>query len=277
MTPDTMRKMDVWAGKPCCGALTFLRKIGRYIRQGEDRQGPSKKILFIKLVEQGSTVLAYAALCRAVEMVGRENVFFWVFEENREILDLLNVIPPENVLVIRSKGFGIFLFDVMRTLVKIRHMHIDATIDMESFARAPSILAFLTGAAKRVGLHRFTSEGPYRGDLLTHRIQYNPYVHVAEQYYLMVESLLTPPEQIPMFKCQPPQIDFVPPCFKPSKEEVEHVQGVLDGVAGRRVESPIVILNQNASDMLPLRRWPLKDLLSWQRRCSLCALMPTSS
>jgi len=256
MKPDTMRKIDVWAGKPCCGALTLLRKIGRCLREGEDCQGPPKKILFIKLVEQGSTVLAYRALSKAVDMVGRENVFFWVFEENREILDLLNVIPPENALVIRSRGFGIFLFDVMRSLFKIRHMDMDATIDMEFFARASAILAFLTGADNRVGLHRFTSEGPYRGDLLTHRIQYNPYVHVAEQYCLMVESLLAPPDEIPMVKCQPPKTEFAPPCFKPSKAEVEHVQGVLDGVAGRRVESPIVILNQNASDMLPLRRWP---------------------
>ncbi|MDY6987705.1 MAG: glycosyltransferase family 9 protein [Thermodesulfobacteriota bacterium] len=251
-----MRRIDVWAGKPCCGALTLLRKTGRCLWAGQNRQGPPKKILFIKLVEQGSTVLAYRAICRAMEMVGRENLFFWVFEENKEILDLLNVIPPENVLVTRSSGFGIFCFDVMRTLFKIRRMRIDATIDMEFFARAPAILAFLTGAAKRVGLDRFSSEGPYRGDLLTHRIQYNPYLHVAKQYYLMVESLLTPPDEIPMLKCRPPQLDFAPPCFKPSKGEVEHVQGVLNRVAGRSVESPIVILNQNASDMLPLRRWP---------------------
>ena len=30
----------------------------------------------VKLAEQGATVLAYPALRRAVEMVGRENVYF---------------------------------------------------------------------------------------------------------------------------------------------------------------------------------------------------------
>jgi ADP-heptose:LPS heptosyltransferase len=261
-----MRKIDLWAGKPCCGVLTFLRKIARAIRPRGSRQGPPKKILFIKLIEQGSTVLAYGAMGRAAKMVGRENLFFWVFEENREILDVLEVVPPENILVIRSRGFGMFLFDVIGTLSKIRHMQIDATIDMEFFARASAILSCLTGASKRVGLHRFTSEGPYRGDLLTHRIQYNPYLHVAKQYYLMVESLLVPPDHIPMPKWEPPQIDFAPPCFRPSKGEMDRVQGILDGAAGRRVQSPIVILNQNASDMLPLRRWPAERFIELARK-----------
>ncbi len=46
-----------------------------------------RNILFIKLAEQGSTVLAAAAIQRAVDMVGRENVFLAVFAENRFILD----------------------------------------------------------------------------------------------------------------------------------------------------------------------------------------------
>ncbi len=50
----------------------------------------------------GSTVLAYTAIRRAVEMVGRENVYFVVFAENRFILDLLDLIPPENVFAINA-------------------------------------------------------------------------------------------------------------------------------------------------------------------------------
>ena len=42
---------------------------------------PVRKILLIKMIEQGATVLAYRAIERAVEMVGRENVYFWVFPE----------------------------------------------------------------------------------------------------------------------------------------------------------------------------------------------------
>ena len=49
--------------------------------------------------------------------MGRENVYFWVFQENREILDLLNVIQSDNVLPVRSKNFIVFVIDILRTLV----------------------------------------------------------------------------------------------------------------------------------------------------------------
>ena len=61
-----------------------------------DRTGPReplRRILFVKLVEQGSSVLACSAIRRAVELVGRENVYFLVFEENRFILDAMGLIP----------------------------------------------------------------------------------------------------------------------------------------------------------------------------------------
>ena len=47
----------------------------------------------MKLAEQGSTVLAYPAICKAIIQVGRENVYLVVFKENRFILDLMGVIP----------------------------------------------------------------------------------------------------------------------------------------------------------------------------------------
>ena len=143
---------------------------------------------------------------------------------------------------------------------------IDATVDMEFFSRASAILAFLTGAARRAGLHRFTSEGPYRGDLLTHRVQYNPYLHTAAAYYLLVEALLADPAQKPLMKVPTPQIDFTPPRFRPNPVEVEKVRGTLQSVSGRRISGLIVLLNPNASDLLPLRRWPTERFIELGRR-----------
>src|SRR5206468_9160963 len=150
---------------------------------------PIRKVLFIKMIEQGATVLAYRALMTAIERVGRENVYFWVFEENRPILDLLEIIPRENVIVIRAKKPIRLMLDMLATLWRVRKMKFDASVDMEFFSRASAILAFLSGAKRRVGLHRFTAEMPYRGDLLTHRVQHNPYLHVAIHYHELVEAL----------------------------------------------------------------------------------------
>ena len=266
MNPSTMTAIDRGLGKPLCALLTGVRKLAAVVRGAAQRDTPLERILFIKMAEQGATVLAYGALCRAVELVGRENVYFWVFEENRDILDLLGVIPRDNVLTVRSANFLVFVIDILRTLVRIRRLRIDATVDLEFLARAPAILAFLTGARRRAGLHRFTVEGPYRGDLLTHRVQHNPYLHTALGYYALVDALHADPDQLPLLKQALPNMDGAPPRFEPTADECERVQTLLDRLAARPVESPIVLLNPNASDMLPLRKWPTERFVELGQR-----------
>jgi ADP-heptose:LPS heptosyltransferase len=258
LKPATIRRVDAWLGQPMCFLLTAARRcvmLFRPKRHFDPR--PPRKILFIKMTEQGATVLAYAAVARAIELVGRENVYFWVFEENRPILDLMGIVPPANVITVRATGLVRFGLDVLGCLKRIRSLGIDATVDMEFFARASAILAFLTGAARRAGLHRFQAEGPYRGDLLTHRLQWNPYLHTTAAYYVLVEALMHDPAECPMLKAPAPNTrDFVPPPFVPSAAEVAEVRSILERAAGAQVDGPVVILNPNASDMLPLRKWP---------------------
>ena len=147
MNPQTIRRLDAWMGKPACLVLTALRRVGQVFTGGERvHAGPPKKILLIKMTEQGATVLSYRAITRAIEMVGRENVYFWVFQENRPILDLMGLLPPENVVAIRATGLVRFALDILGSLWRLRKIGIDATIDMEFFARASAVLAFLTGA-----------------------------------------------------------------------------------------------------------------------------------
>ena len=84
-------------GIPLCAFLTVMRRIAPRRRALARRP---RKILFVKFAERGSTVLAYPAIRRAVELVGRENVYFVVFEDNRFILDVMEIIPEENVITI---------------------------------------------------------------------------------------------------------------------------------------------------------------------------------
>jgi ADP-heptose:LPS heptosyltransferase len=266
MNPRTVRMFDVWLGKPCCFALTILRRVGSALHPAARPVAPVRKILLIKMIEQGATVLAYRAILRAVELVGRENVYFMVFQENRFILDLLDLVPVENVLVIRTKEPVALFLDLIRMTVRARRLGIDATIDMEFFSRASAMIAFLTGASVRVGLHRFTNEGPYRGDLLTHRHQHNPFLHVAAAYYLLVDSVRLDRDQTPLAKVAVPALDFAPPRFVPGAGEVAAVQATLDRLAKRPVSRPIVLLNSNAGDLLPLRRWAQQNFIDLGKR-----------
>jgi ADP-heptose:LPS heptosyltransferase len=264
--PETIRKIDIGVGKIACFILTCFRLIVDKISPQGLPQAPIRKILFIKLIEQGATVLAYSAILRAIDCVGRQNVYFCVFEENREILDIIDVLPQENIFVIRNRQFSLFLLDILRSLYRIRKICIDATVDMEFFARASAILSYLTGAARRVGLHRFTSEAPYRGDLMTHRVQYNPYLHTAKAYHLLVAALEASPEDLPLVKLPVDGFEETAPTFVPGQEETARVRGILAQAFPQPVEGPIILLNPNASDMLPLRKWDTQNFIRLGQR-----------
>jgi ADP-heptose:LPS heptosyltransferase len=158
----------------------------------------------------------------------------------------------------------IFLIDIIKTLIKVRRVGIDATLDMEFFARASAILAFLTGAKKRAGLHRFLSEAPYRGNLMTHRIQYNPYIHAAKAYHILVNSLRLDPQDIPLCKILLDDSTEISPLFQPTDDEVRKVNEILNRAFGQK-RGPIILLNPNASDMLPLRKWPEVNFIALAR------------
>src|SRR5262249_38736797 len=194
MNPQTIRKIDYWFGWPICFLLTLFRSAF------SSKTTKPKKIVFLKFIEQGATVLAYSAIKRATEIVGKENVYFCVFENNRPILDILHIIPSGNIIPIWEKTFFSFLTSSFAALSRIRSEKIDTVIDMEFFSRASTIFSVMTGAKIRVGLHRFTGELPYRGNLMTHRIQYNPYLHTSVFYRSLVEATLQSPSEVPMMK-----------------------------------------------------------------------------
>lgn len=264
MAPETIRRIEVRLGSVLCALLTLCRRFADALR-GRQAPDPPRRIVFLKLIEQGATVLACDAVRAAAERVGRENVYFCVFAENRFILDLLDLVPADNVICIRGDRFGRFAVDALRALARIRAARIDAVIDLEFFSRATAILSFLSGASRRVGLHRFSAEGPYCGDLLTHRVQHNPYLHVARVYRLLVEALWADPADLPLLKVAPPPPAPLP-AFVPSADERQVVRATLETAVGGPLAGPLVLLNANCGDMLPLRRWPEARFVELGRR-----------
>jgi ADP-heptose:LPS heptosyltransferase len=263
MNQQLMRRLDAWAGKLLCLLLTLHRKVFES-RQIKD---PLRSILFIKLIEQGASVLAADALNRAYELVGRDNVYICVFVENRPIIDLLEQLPPNNVWALRNQNIWVFAVDLLKMLRKAHKLGITATVDLEFFSRGSAIIGYLTRAKRRVGLHRFTMDGPYRGDLMTHRISYNPYLHTAKTYRALVEVLAQSEEQIPINKMALPKSGAVAPLFSPTLAEVAVVKGLLKERFGADLPSgPLMILNPNASDLMPLRKWPTERFLELARR-----------
>jgi ADP-heptose:LPS heptosyltransferase len=263
MKVESMRLLDRWAGVPLTAMLTGVRRIGDVMRR--PGTGAPRRILIVKLVEQGATVVAEPALRRAVELVGRDNVFIAVFTNNRFILDVLDVIPPENVITLRDSKLLATAVDTLRALRRTRREKIDTAIDFECFSRFSGALTYLSGASRRVGLHSFGGEAGYRGDLMTHRVAYNITMHASEIYSLLMEAATTSPAQLPAID-KPITVGELLSRFQPTPDEVEIVRTIVRRVIGREEIAPMMLFNANSSDILPLRRWARKRYIELARR-----------
>jgi len=260
---STLQRIDRWIGVPLCAFLTLVRRI--FESAGSPGPRRIQRVLFVKFAEQGSTVLAYPAICRAIEMVGRENVYFVVFEDNRFILDAMEIIPDGNVITIATQSFFGLGTSALRAALRVRKIGIDAVVDMEFLTRSSAILTFATGAQSRVGFHTFFGDGPYRGDLMTHRLLYNPHLHTSQMFEAMVEALTHDPAVLPTF-------DFTPSAnqplarFQPTLSEIDEIDALLQRENPRIGSAPLILLNPSASDLLPLRRWPPMRYVELARR-----------
>lgn len=260
MRATTIRALDYWLGVPGCALLTLVRRLL------PDRDSRPRRILFLKFIEQGATVLAQDAIARATRAVGRDHIFFCVFESNRAILDVLDSVPAANIISLRDRSLTAFAADFLGALATARRRGIDTVIDMEFFSRASAIFAFLSGASTRVGLHRFTGELPYRGDLMTHRIQYLPHLHISQQYSILVEASLHDPHDEPLLKIPLENIRATAPATAPAFVATPAALRQMRQRIAADGSAPIVVLNPNASDLLPLRKWQTAKFADLARR-----------
>src|ERR1051325_2412908 len=271
MNVSQLQRTDRWLGIPLCLALTLLRFVASWFRVRP--AGPLRTILFVKLAEQGSTVLAHGALCRAVELVGRGNVYFIAFGENRFILDALGVIPAENVVTLSCDSFLRLASSAVAALIRLRRLKLDAAVDMEFFSRGSAALTYLSGARRRVGFHAFFGAGPYRGNLMTHRLLYNPYLHTSQVFQTLVEALLQDPAALPALALRrSDRVDDLPR-FAPETGELHKIEDTVKRELQRRAGAqslaclpPLILLNPNASDLLPVRRWPTQRYVELAKR-----------
>lgn len=264
MNIDTMRRIDTWVGIPVCFFLTVINKLVSKFHTAVP--GQIRKILFVKFAEQGATVLAYPAIIKATEKVGRENIYFIVFENNRHILDVMDVVPSGNIITVPTRGLFNILIGFLPAILRIRKENIDTVLDFEFFARVSAIVCYLSGAKRRVGLHSYTGAAGYRGNLMTHPIPYNNHIHTIDTYRILFEAIDAPVQELPALALQGKfEQAYDLPKFCPGPKDIKEVEELLYRKFGQGKIGPVIILNANASDLLPLRCWPRQNYIELAR------------
>ena len=254
MNVDTMRFVDRWAGIPLTFLLTLSHRISRLF--GKQPATKAQKILFIELSEMSSTILADSAMKKARKKLEAE-LFFVIFRKNRGSLDLIGTIRPANTFTIKESNIFLLAYDTIRFLFWVRRNKIDTVVDLELFSRFTALLTGLSGASNRVGFYSFNNEGLYRGELLTHKVAYNPHVHIAKNFLALVNSLLAKEPEVPYSKQVVSDAEIELPVMVYHESELANMHEMVRRhyLEYDRSMHRLVLINPNASELLPQRRW----------------------
>lgn len=257
---NTMRAIDHWVGVPLCAIVSPLVALMDGIKNifGRPADTP-RKLLFIELSEMGSAILVDPAM-RNAQARGAE-IFFLIFKSNRASLTLLNTVKPENIFTIDSSSLSGLIKDTLRFLIVARKHRIDTVIDLELFSRFTALLTGLCGARRRVGYHIFHGEGLWRGFMLTRKVHYNPHIHITKNFLSLIHAAFAKDIEVPFSKIhiadsevKLEQAVIDPVALEKVREKIEQLAASA-GLNFKQGQQRLILVNPNASDLLPQRRW----------------------
>jgi len=250
MKIETQRLIDRLVGTIICRIFSIYYKI---FKKAPPPRG-TNRILIILLSEMGALVLGYPMLQRLKQKFPTASLHILLFEKNREVVELLDIIPSENIISINDSSMPVFAKTALAALARLRQLNIDTVIDCELFSRISSILSFLSGAAIRVGFHAHTQEGLYRGNFMNRPVLYNPYQHISRQFLTLVEAIDSDTEPVAKKLISKEKLKIPAMKFEPGEIEdaKQRLLAKAPGINGRKI-----VLIYPGGGLLPIRAWPL--------------------
>jgi len=256
MNPDTTRLIDRWAGIPLCFFTSLL------IWKNKKTSIGAKSIdiiVFIGIAEIGALVVSYPAIQEARKKHPKSRICFITAPAGKQTLKLMG-FDENDILLVRISSIRSILGDIAKIRNTFKKESVSAVV-LEPFSRFSTLVAFWVGASKRIGCYRFLAEGSYIGKLLSHRLIYNPHLHASQTYLALVKLLDELESPDPQLK------EVVTPQIKNRLKIGIHENEQYTLKNRLKTEIPeinlkkIVLLNANASDIVPLRKWPLDNFI----------------
>ena len=286
LSVDTMRTIDHRVGVPLCALATPFVMLFDWIKTLI--AGPSatpRKLLFVELSEMGSAILVDPAM-RDAQARGAE-IFFLMFKSNQASLTLLNTVPAANIFTIDASSLVSLVVDTIKFLFQARARKIDTVIDLELFSRFTALLTGLCGARRRVGYHIFHGEGLWRGNMLTHKVHYNPHIHIAKNFMALIHAAFSTKAEQPFSKVHitDASIQIAQAVIKPSDKQavLERIERLARDAqrAFTLGQQPLLLVNPNASELLVQRRWAPERfsalIVALQKKWPDCLILITGS
>jgi ADP-heptose:LPS heptosyltransferase len=256
MNIDAQRWIDRWAGIPLCAAVSAIDAVMKTLKPADAAPKPPRAIVVILLSEMGSLVLAHDMFARLKTRYPDAQLHALLFGKNREILDLMQVIPNANVHTVDDRSLGRLVKSLRNAVRELRQANVDVAIDCELFSRISSLLSFASGASVRVGFHRHTQEGLYRGSHINRRVPYNPYKHISAQFLTLARAIDS--TAVPKSKMAVSLSGKPPPHVVLDASLLAGIESRLATDFPAITGKPLVLVYPGGG-ILPIRAWPLES------------------
>jgi ADP-heptose:LPS heptosyltransferase len=257
MNLNSARYVDKWVGLAICLVLFALERAlapltGRRIPplrattppRDHDPVVPPRRVLCIKFYGLGNAVMLLPVLEALRRRYPGVEIDFLTLDGNVPLLErsgLLAQVFPVDVHTAPR-----FLRTLAAAVLAIRRRGYDTVLDFEQFVKLSTIIAFLSGARRRIG---FNTDGQRRGFLYTTRVVYTDSDHMSALFARLLRPLGVTGE-LPV------------PALEVRRAEREKVSAFLAQAGVPPGHFPLVVMHLGIGtnfDRVALKRWDVAN------------------
>jgi len=246
-----IRRLDRSLGQPICFLFSLLHAL-----TPKRSPEPVKRILVVELFEMGAAIMASPAIRLLKTQYPQAEIYCLCTDTVRETWALLGLIPTENILAVESKTVSRFAFSLVSRIRQLRSLKLDLLIDLELFMRIPSIIAFLSGAKRKVGFYRHNMEGLYRGTYYDGRVAFNQNTHISKNFLALALAAAEPGADYPDSKVAIDPRRLTLPAYRSDPDLAAEVRRKLKRVFPDYRDQPMILVCPDVGQNLAVRNYP---------------------
>src|SRR6266404_2821397 len=225
----------------------IARILGRWMKRDHSITSSNvKRIVVAKLIGMGSILQATPLLNALKQRYPDATITFVTMRSNGEFVNRLSCV--DEVLVLDDRKVFAMAVSTVQTLAALIRRRADLYFDLELYSAFASLLALWAVTRIRIGFYRHSVA--FKNGIYTHLVYFNARMPVR-QLYLQLGRVAGVPAG---------QSEITGP-IRVGDDERSTVGRLLAQTPGWQPDTPYIVVNPNASDLLLERRWPTESVI----------------
>jgi ADP-heptose:LPS heptosyltransferase len=246
-----LRFIDRYVGMVICFlfSLVFKFKKKRELKR-------IKNVLLLEFFEMSASILSYPSIKLIIDSLDNPNIFYLCLDQSKPCLELLDIIPVNNIYTINGNSSLAFVASLLRQIIKLRKKNIDVIIDYELFFRVSAITSFLIKSKSKAGFYKYDLEGLYRGSFYDIKCSYNQNSHIAINFIALTKSAIEQNYHTPNLKEEIKASDIILPRYKSDVKMKKRIFRKLENLYSQYDDQNLILVCPDVGKVLPLRNYP---------------------